>query len=124
MKPSEFKTMIKEAVKEAIQEELREIILEAVKAPKGTPIGGYGVPNTIQESKGTYAQPYIEQPKQLTPQERRNMFSNIMEDMQAGGIANTAYQGTINPSGPVDTINGELPKGQVGLDQIMALMSK
>jgi hypothetical protein len=44
--------------------------------------------------------------------------------MQQGGIANTSYQGTINPSQPVDTVNGALPEGQVGLDQIMALMNK
>ena len=126
MKPSEFKKMIKEAVKEAIQEELRDIILEAVKTPKSTSIGvgGYGVPNTIQESKDTYAQPLISQPKQLTAEERRNMFSGMLEGMQNGKVANTSYQGTINPTGPVDTINGALPEGQVGLDQIMALMNK
>ena len=123
MKPSEFKTLIKEAVREAFQEELKEILLEAVKVPKGVTVGngGYG---TVTESKGTYAQPHINQPKQLTPTERRNMFSNIMEDIQHGGVASTAYQGTINPSGPVDTINGALPEGQVGLDQIMNLMNK
>jgi hypothetical protein len=123
MKPSEFKTLIKEAVKEAFQEELKEILLEAVKAPKGVTVGngGYG---TVTESKGTYAQPHIEQPKQLSPSERRNMVAGMIEEMQNGGIANTTYQGTINPSGPVDTINGALPEGQVGLDQIMALMNK
>ena len=123
MKPSEFKTLIKEAVREAFQEELKEILLEAVKAPKGVAVGngGYG---TVTESKGTYAQPHIEQPKQLSPSERRNMFAGMIEEMQNGGIANTTYQGTINPSGPVDTINGALPEGQVGLDQIMALMNK
>jgi hypothetical protein len=115
MKPSEFKKMIKEAVKEAIQEELREIILEAVKAPK----------TIMNESlRDTYAQPHISQPKQLTAEERRNMFSGMLEGMQNGGVANTSYQGTINPTGPVDTINGALPEGQVGLDQIMALMNK
>jgi hypothetical protein len=122
MKPSDFKKMIKEAVKEAIQEELREIILEAVKSPKGTPVGGgYG---TVTESKDAYAQPHITKPKQLTAEERRNMFSGILGEMQVGGVANTAYQGTINPTGPVDTINGSLPEGQVGLDQIMAMMNK
>jgi hypothetical protein len=123
MKPSDFKKIIKEAVKEAIQEELREIILEAVKSPKGTPVGvgGYG---TMTESKDTYAQPHVAKPKQLTAEERRNMFSGILGEMQVGGVANTAYQGTINPTGPVDTINGSLPEGQVGLDQIMAMMNK
>ena len=97
--------------------------MEAVKAPKGVTVGngGYG---TVTESKGTYAQPHIEQPKQLSPAERRNMFAGMIEEMQYGGVANTTYQGTINPSGPVDTINGALPEGQVGLDQIMALMNK
>ena len=115
MKPSDFKKMIKEAVKEAIQEELKEILLEAVRAPK----------TVVNESiRDTYAQPHIDKPKQLTAAERRNMFSNIMEDMQTGGVINTAYQGTIKPVGNVDTINGALPEGRVGLDQIMALMSK
>ena len=125
MKPSEFKKMIKDAVKEAIQEELKEILLEAVKAPKA-PIGagGYGVLNTIQESKDTYAQPSITQPKQLTNEERRNMFSGMVAEMQTGGIANTSYQGTVNPKASADTINGQLPEGQVGLDQIMAMMNK
>jgi hypothetical protein len=123
MKSSEFKSMIKEAVKEAIHEELREIILEAVKAPKGTPVGvgGYG---TVTESKNTYAQPNIENPKQLTPAERRNLFSGMLEEMQTGGMANTAYAGNFQPQGHVDAINGTLPEGNVGLDQIMALMNK
>jgi hypothetical protein len=123
MKPSEFKSIIKEAVKEAIHEELREIILEAVKVPKGVPIGvgGYG---TMTESKNTYAQPHIEQPKKLTASERRNMFSGMLEEMQTGGVANTAYAGNFQPQGPVDAINGALPEGNVGLDQIMALMNK
>ena len=125
MKPSEFKKMIKEAVKEAIQEELREIILEAVRTPKGTPVGveGYGNVNE-STSQDTYAQPHISQPKQLTADERKNMFSKMIGEMQTGGPATTAYAGTIQPRGPVDTVNGALPEGQVGLDQIMSMMSK
>jgi hypothetical protein len=125
MKPSEFKKIIKEAVKEAIQEELREIILEAVRTPKGTHVGvgGYG---NVNESIAydTYAQPHISQPKQLTAEERKNMFSQMLGEMQTGGIANTAYAGNVQLSGPVDTINGALPEGQVGLDQIMSMMNK
>ena len=123
MKPSEFKTLIKEAVKEVFQEELKEILLEAVRAPKGVAVGngGYG---TVTESKDTYAQPHIEQPKQLTAAERRNMFAGMIEEMQHGGAANTAYQGTMNPLAPADTVNGALPEGQVGLDMIMNLMKK
>ena len=63
MKPTEFKKLIKEAVKEAIQEELKEILLEAVRAPK----------TVVNESvRDTYAQPYLEKPKQLTAAERRD----------------------------------------------------
>ena len=123
MKPSDFKKIIKEAVREAIQEELKDILLEAVKAPKAVPasVGSYG---TVTESKGTYAQPNIENPKQLTAAERRNMFAGMIGEMQQGGAATTAYQGTMNPTQPVDTINGALPQGEVGLDMIMGLMNK
>ena len=111
MKTSELKSILKEAVKEAIQQELHDILLEAVKGPKPQ----------INES---YAQPVINQPKQLTPEERRNMFSGIIGEMQQGGAANTTYAGTMQASGPVDAINGSLPEGQLGLDQIMNLMKK
>ena len=114
MKPSDFKKMIKEAVKEAIQEELKEILLEAVRAPK----------TVVNESvRDTYAQPHIEKPKQLTASERRAMFGGILEEMQHGGVANSAYAGNFQPQGPMDP-NGALPEGSVGLDQIMSLMNK
>ena len=126
MKIDGLKKMIKEAVKEAIQEELKEILLEAIVAPKGTPVGtgGYGIPNpSIVESKDLYAQPHIEKPRQLTASERREMFSGIIGEMQNGNPATTAYNGNLQVKGPVDTVNGALPEGQVGLDQIMALMN-
>ena len=114
MKPTEFKKLIKEAVKEAIQEELKEILLEAVRAPK----------TVVNESlRDTYAQPHIEKPKQLTAQERRDMFSGMLGEMQMGGAATSQYANEFKPQS-VDTINGALPEGSVGLDQIMALMNK
>lgn len=113
MKTTELKILIKSAVKEAIQEELKEILLEAVRAPK----------TVVQESvRDTYAQPYIEKPKQLTAEERRNMFSGILGEMQNGGAATSAYAGTFNPQGAMP--GGDLPPGEVGLDQIMNLMNK
>jgi hypothetical protein len=115
MKPSDFKKIIKEAVREAIQEELKDILLEAVRTPK----------TIVTESiKDTYAQPHLSQPKQLTPQERQAMFGGILEEMQTGGAANSAYAGQFQTQGPVDSVNGALPEGSVGLDQIMALMNK
>ena len=113
MKPSDFKKMIKEAVKEAIQEELKEILLEAVRAPK----------TVVNESvRDTYTQPHIEKPKQLTAQERRDMFSGMLGEMQMGNPATSAYAGTFQATN-TDTVNGALPEGSVGLDQIMALMN-
>ena len=114
MKTTELKTLIKEAVREAIQEELKDILLEAVRAPK----------TVVAESlRDTYAQPHIEKPKQLNAAERRAMFGGLLEEMQNGGVANSQYAGNFQPQA-VDTINGALPEGSVGLDQIMALMNK
>jgi hypothetical protein len=109
MKTSQLKTLVKEAVKEAIQEELREILLEAVKSPK-----------VVTESKDTYAQPSISNPRQLTSSERKDMFSGILGEMQQGGAATTAYQGTFDPKGAVP--GGDLPGGEVGMDQIMNMI--
>ena len=108
MKTTELKNLIKEAVKEAIQEELKDILLEAVRAPK----------TVVTES---YAQPKLNNPKQLTAEERRNMFSGMLGEIQQGGAATTAYAGTFNPAGTLP--GGDLPAGQVGLDQIMNLMN-
>ena len=117
METTKFKKLIKEAVKEAIQEELREILLEAVKAPKATVVSESYVPQT------TYAQPQISQPKQLTSAERKAMFGGILEEMQHGTPASTNNV-PFRPQGPVDSINGKLPEGELGLDQIMGLMTK
>lgn len=110
-----FKKIIKESVREVIQEELRDILLEAVKSPK-TVMSEIVQPNT-------YAQPRASQPKQLSSAERRAMFGNILEDMQSGGVASTNNI-PFRPTGPIDPINGSLPEGELGLDQIMGLMSK
>ena len=111
---TKFKKIIKESVREVIQEELREILLEAVKAPKTV------VSETVQPN--TYAQPHVSQPKQLSSSERRAMFSNILEDMQGGGMATT--QNVPFRPVPMDPLNGQLPDGELGLDQIMGLMNK
>ena len=119
MKPSELKSFIKEAVREAIQEELKDILLEAVRAPK-TPIvetsvggGEYNISNTA-----------------VTPQkssaEKRAMMESIMGDMRRGQdtlnftSANAVTANTFNPQGAM--AGGDLPSGNVGLDQIMGLI--
>ena len=117
METTKFKKLIKEAVREAIQEELKDILMEAVKAPKATVVTeSYGLQNT-------YAQPTISQPKQLTAAERKAMFGGILEEMQHGTPASTNNM-PFRPQGPVDSVNGKLPEGELGLDQIMGLMNK
>ena len=114
MKTDALKNLIKEAVREAIQEELKDILLEAVRAPKTV------VTETVRD---TYAQPHLEKPKQLTAAERQAMFGGILGEMQNGGAITSQYANEFKPQ-PVDTINGALPAGEVGLDMIMGLMSK
>ena len=116
METTKFKKLIKEAVKEAIQEELKDILLEVVKAPKATVVTESYVP------QNTYAQPQVSQPKQLTAAERKSMFGGILEEMQHGGAATTKNV-PFKPQGPVDSINGKLPEGEVDLSQIMGLMN-
>ena len=114
MKTTEFKKLIKEAMKEAIQEELKDILLEAVRAPK----------TIVNEAiRDTYAQPHLEQPKKLNAVERQAMFGNILGEMQTGGTITSQYANEFKPQS-VDTINGTLPTGEVGLDMIMGLMNK
>jgi hypothetical protein len=117
MDAKNFKKIIKEAVREVIQEELREILLEAVRAPKAT---------IVTESNNAVGNSYTaptSPTKTLTPAERKAMFGNILVDMQFGKPANTNNI-PFRPTPGADTINGALPAGELGLDQIMGLMSK
>ena len=118
MKSEEFKKIIKEAVREVFVEEMKEILLEAVKSPKGTPVGvgGYG---TVTES----VQPTNSKP--LDPNARKAVMANILGDMASGRTMTTEAltANTFVPRGG-DAINGSLPEGNVGLDQIMGLLNK
>jgi hypothetical protein len=127
MKPTDFKKLIKEAVREAIQEELKDILLEAVRAPKApiieAPIGGvgYGIVNT-----GT---PLTAQPSTTSAAERKAMMESIIGDMKRGQDTISLTTANLNPLQVQPGMNtaGEgssLPAGNVGLDQIMALMNK
>lgn len=112
MKQSELKKLIKIAVKEAIQEELKEILLEAVRSPKQT------VVETVQR------QPTIKGPA-MNSTEKRNAYKNILGDMQASFSTQHVEQ-PLQMTGNIDTTspNGQLPQGNVSMDQIMNLMNK
>jgi len=114
MKTQDFKKIIKEAVREAIQEELKDILLEAVRSPK-TAV----VTENIQSI-----------PQSPPPQvDRRALMQSIVGDFRPGQEtlsfnSNDIMANTLQIRPGMDTIGegSSLPSGNVGLDQIMALM--
>ena len=112
MKASELKKLIKEAVREAIQDELKEILLEAVKSPK----------QIITESKN------INTPTptpQLSSTDARQKYMDVLGETALSFTSKDVPQ-RFNPQGSsIDTTsdNGQLPGGEVGMDQIVNLMN-
>ena len=111
MKANELKKMIKEAVKEAIQDELKEILLEAIKSPK----------QIVTESKLTPQAPPTT--PQLSSLETRQKYKDVLDQTALSYTSNDVQK--FNPQGAGDTTspNGQLPGGEVGMDQIMKLMT-
>lgn len=108
MKQNALKNLIKEAVKEAIQEELKEILLEAVRAPKQT------VVENVQPQKT------VEGPV-MSSKEKRAAYQNILGDMQANFTTQDVAK-PFNPQGAMP--GGDLPEGELNMNQIMGLMNK
>jgi len=112
MKSTTFKKLIKEAVKEAIQEELKDILLEAVRSPKQ------------QVVENIQPHPVAEGPA-MNSNERRAAYQNILGDMQTS-FGTQHVEKPLQLTGNIDTAspNGQLPQGNVSMDQIMGLMNK
>lgn len=105
MKSQALKTLIKESVREVIHEELKEILLEAVKAPKQI------------TSTPTTPPPSIEA-KQVS-EDKRTAYANILGETAAQFTSQNVNQ--FNPQGVMP--GGDLPQGNVGMDQIMGLLN-
>ena len=119
MKASALKKMIKDSVREVIQEELKEILLEAVKAPR----------QTVVESKiGTYTPPFQEPqlhsnpPPEKTQLELKQSYMDVLGETALNFTSQDVPK--FNPQGSIDTTSpgGQLPDGEVGMDQIMNLL--
>lgn len=108
MKQNALKLLIKQAVREAIQEELKDILLEAVKSPKQT------VVEHIQPQQNVAPTP------SLSSKEKRAAYQNILGDMQAQFTTQNVPK-PFNPQGGLP--GGDLPEGEVNMDQIMGLMN-
>ena len=107
MKQNALKSLIKQAVKEAIQEEIKDILLEAVRAPKQTVVEQVQ-PQTVVEGPA------------MNSKEKRAAYQNIMGDMQAQFTS----QDVPKPFNPVGGLpGGDLPAGEVNMNQIMGLMN-
>lgn len=105
MKSQALKTLIKESVREVIHEELREILLEAVKAPKQTISSTSPSPSPIEN-------------KQVS-EEKRTAYANILGETAAQFTSQDVNK--FNPQGVMP--GGDLPQGNVGMDQIMGLLN-
>ena len=109
MKSTELKKLIKNSDKEAIQEELKDILLEAVKAPKAP---------LITESKN------VDVSLPTPSLDSREKYADILNEMSMNFTSKYVpkkfqQQGSMDTTSP----NGQLPDGDVGMDQIMNLMT-
>lgn len=108
MKQNALKSLIKQAVREAIQEELKDILLEAVKSPKQTVVEHIQPQQTVTQSPS------------LSSKEKRAAYQNILGDMQTQFTTQNVPK-PFNPQGGLP--GGDLPSGEVNMDQIMGLMN-
>jgi hypothetical protein len=109
MKPTELKRFIKEAVREAIQEELKDILLEAIRSPKTQIVKEHMIPQVDISSK----------PQEIT-MDKRQAYMEVLGETAFN--FNSQDVPRFSPQG-VDSINGALPGGEVGMDQIMSLIN-
>tara|TARA_R110001592_G_scaffold95317_4_gene274664 strand:+ start:1851 stop:2180 length:330 start_codon:yes stop_codon:yes gene_type:complete len=109
MKTEALKKIIKEAVREAIQEEIKDILLEAVRTPK------QAIVENIQPQKVASNSPVMD------PKEKREAYQNILGDMQSNFTTQNVAK-PFNPQGGLP--GGDLPEGELNMNQIMSLMNK
>jgi len=118
MKTDILKKLIKEAVKEAIQEELKEVLLEVIRGNKQ--------PITESTNKtlnfNTNMIPHQPQSPIKSNIDTKKAYMDILGEISQG--PKSGFDGNFKVTGPVDPVNGSLPEGQLGLDQIMNLIKK
>lgn len=115
MKLEALKKIIKETVKEAIQEELREVLLEALKTPKVNTIAATPIQENINISSTS--------PPQTPSLDVKKKYMDVLGETALNYTSKDVQK--FNPQGSIDTTspNGQLPGGEVGMDQIMGLMT-
>jgi hypothetical protein len=121
MKTDTLKKLIKEAVKEVIQEELKDILLEAIKSNKQPLKESYQVSDDRTLNFNTNSLNNFIPSTTTNP---RQAYMDILNDMAQG--PESGFKGEFKVNGPINTMaeGSALPQGQLGLDQIMNLISK
>jgi hypothetical protein len=117
MKIDTLKKLIKDAVREAIQDELKDILLEAVRSNKQPIRESYQVSDDRTLNFNSNNVPRI-------PVNNKQAYMDILGDIAKG--PKTGLDGEFKVTGPMNTMSegSALPEGQLGLDQIMNLISK
>jgi len=112
MKTDGLKKLIKEAVREAIQEELKDILLEAVRSPKQVVRESFSPTVPVQPTVNpTFTSPTMD---------LKSKYADILGETAMSFTSQDAVPFRPQVSDP---INGNLGAGEVGMDQIMALMN-
>lgn len=109
MKLDVLRKIIREEVKGAIQDELKEILLEAVKSNK----------KPIQETPSAKPQASPETKANLR-ENYRNILGETAATFNTSQVAQPLRVTNTDTAGP----NGQLPEGEVSMDQIMGIMNK
>jgi outer membrane phospholipase A len=110
MKTTELKKLIKISVKEAFQEELKDIVVETLKSKNNS--------QPIQE------QPSSSESSSLTKEEKMQRYNNILNETSLSFNSSDVPKQRFTPRPGQDSINGQLPEGNVEIDQIQNLMGK
>ena len=119
MKFSQLKILLKEVVKEAIQEEFKEILLEAIKTPRGN--GILSNPQPTQPIEVANPIPIQESVIPTNREDIRASYDNIMNETEIS--MNSTDVGKFSPQPGMDVANGTLPKGDVDIGQITAMLN-
>ena len=113
MKSTAFKKIIKECVREVLREELKEILLESLKSNQSKP--------SITESVVVPQSTLTSKPDPKTLVSKKQAYMDIIGETAMS--FNSTDVSRFNPKG-VDPVSGNMPEGEVSLDQITNLISK
>ncbi len=128
MTTKEFKQIMKESVREVFQEEMKELLLEAIRSPKPIITEQWVQPNQQQFQPFNTGSPIPSRSSttSITPEFKQNMrasYADILNET-ANSLKSSGENRPFVASPSTDSINGELPEGELNMDQILNIMGK